>query len=83
MLRGFLWAKGWAADAHDAGFAASLGRRLEQLMLMMLASRLFWAKGWAADAHDAGFAASFGRRAGQLMLMMHASRLPLGEGLGS
>ena len=39
MLRGFLWAKGWAADAHDAGFAASLGRRLGQLMLMMLASR--------------------------------------------
>ena len=40
MLRGFSWAKAWAADAHDACFAASLGRRAGQLMLMMHASQL-------------------------------------------
>ena len=66
---GLLWTKAWAADAHDAGRVACFGRRLGQLMLMMLA--------------DAGWAACSGRRIGQLMLMMLVGRPALDEGLGS
>ena len=67
--------KAGAADAHDAGLGARLGRRLGQLMLMMQAG--------AADAHDAGLGARLGRRLGQLMLMMLALGLALDEGWGS
>ena len=37
LALGLVWTKAGAADAHDAGLGARLGRRLGQLMLMMLA----------------------------------------------
>ena len=51
------WAKDRPADAHDAGLFGGVGRKIVQLMLMML-------------AHDAGLFGDVGQEAVQRMLVM-------------
>ena len=51
-----------AADAHDAGGLAGLGKKQGQLMVTMLA--VLWGAGKirASDAHDAGRFAGLGKK---------------------
>ena len=66
-------AKGYPADAHDAGFVAVEWKRGFPAAAHAGFVAAEWKRGFPADAHDAGSVAVGWKKVCQLMLMMLGS----------